>query len=125
MAVGAPFDIEHAAVEDDLSMAAGQPAARCRDQRGAGAAAAGARVDRATAGRQPLRVEKAGNGFDANALLAGLVGHEARDTARAVAAGLGLAAVGIEDAHEYLRGGIARRLDQDQLVAADAGPAVG
>src|SRR5438067_7493743 len=47
MAVGAPFDIEHAAVEDDLSMAAGQPAARCRDQRGAGAAAAGARDARA------------------------------------------------------------------------------
>src|SRR5207248_7596895 len=45
--------------------------------------------------------------------------------AGAVAAGLGLAAIGIEDAHSHSRRGVARRLDQDQLVAANAGTPVG
>ena len=42
-----------------------------------------------------------------------------------VAARLGLAAIGVEDAHEGLRRGLARRLDQDQLIAADPAMAVG
>ena len=36
-----------------------------------------------------------------------------------------LAAVGVEDAHEHLRQRVARSFQQHQLVAADAGVAVG
>ena len=47
------------------------------------------------------------------------------DAARGVAAGAGLAAVGVVDAHEDVGAGVARRLQHDQLVAADAAAAVG
>ena len=52
-------------------------------------------------------------------------GDQPGDAARGVAAGLGLAAVGVADAHEDLRRRVARRLEHDQLVAADAGMPVG
>src|SRR5713226_9993245 len=41
MAVGAPLDLERAAVEHHLGLAPGEAAPRRRDQRGAGAAATG------------------------------------------------------------------------------------
>ena len=47
------------------------------------------------------------------------------DAAGGIAAGLGLAAVGIADAHQDLGRRMARRLEQDQLVAADAGTPIG
>ena len=50
---------------------------------------------------------------------------EPGDAARGIAAGLDLAAVGVADAHEELRAPVVRRLEHDQLVAADAGMAVG
>ena len=43
------------------------------------------------------------------------------DAARGVAAGLGLAAVRVADAHRQLRRRIARRLEDDHLIAADPG----
>jgi hypothetical protein len=57
--------------------------------------------------------------------VAGLLRDELGDASAGVAAGLGLAAIGVENAHEGLRRSMARRLDQDQLVAADAGAPVG
>lgn len=46
---------------------------------------------------------------------------ESGNAARGIAASLGFAAIGIVDAHEEAGGGIARRLQPDQLIAADAG----
>ncbi len=60
------------------------------------------------------------------AVAAGLLGQNAGDTAGGVAACAGLCAVGIADAHECV--GVAaerRRLDDDELVAANAGASVG
>ena len=56
---------------------------------------------------------------------AGFRGEQAGDAACAVAASLGLAAVRVMDAHEHLRPRVARRLEQQHLVAADAGAPVG
>ena len=220
MAVLAPVDVEGPAIEHDTRSAAGQAAARCRDERRAGAGAAGAgdagaafpdaqadpgaiedrcdadigalgkqlvvlepraergqvdclgirhkkcrvrvadicadrlgkrteresgarrihlarqrdlmpggagrpHIDRDIAIRRQLGVEQARRGLDADARLAALLCDEAGDAARPVAAGLRLAAIGVEDAHKDLRRGVARRLDQDQLVTADAGAPVG
>ena len=54
-----------------------------------------------------------------------LVHQHRGDAARGVAAGAGLAAVGIVDAHEDIGVALGRRLEHDQLVAAHAQPAVG
>ena len=51
--------------------------------------------------------------------------HERGDAARAVAALLHLAAVGVEDAVEHGVSGAARRLEHQRLVETDAGMAVG
>jgi hypothetical protein len=71
--------------------------------------------------------DHARGGLDADLALAGepLVEDEASEAARAVAALLDLAAVGIEDAVAEIVRGIARSLDQQDLVAADAAMAVG
>ena len=55
--------------------------------------------------------------------IAGLAALEQGDAAGGVAAGLDLAAVGVADAHPDV--GDVGGLEQDQLVAADAGAAVG
>ena len=54
-----------------------------------------------------------------------LVAHEAHEAARAVAALLDLAAVGVEDAVAEIGAGARGGLDQQDLVAADAEMAVG
>src|SRR5690606_16832151 len=54
-----------------------------------------------------------------------LVPHEAQETARAIAAMLDLAAVGIEDPVAEVDIGPARTLDEQQLVRADAEMAIG
>jgi len=59
----------------------------------------------------------------AGAAAAPLLHHEARDRARAVAAGADLGAVGVVDAHEDV--GALRGLEAQQLVAADAVAAIG
>src|SRR5437762_10921883 len=46
------------------------------------------------------------------------------DAAGGVAASLGLAAVRVVDAHQNLGRGVARRLEQNDLIAADAGPPI-
>src|SRR5271154_3662089 len=58
-------------------------------------------------------------------LLAGLLADQPSDATGGVAARLGLAAIGVEDTHKGLRGGLARRLDQDHLVAAEPVTTVG
>src|SRR5438874_10335521 len=82
-------------------------------------------IDRDISVRRQLGLKEAGRGLDPDVLLAGLVRDEAGDAPRSVAAGLRLAAIGVEDAHKDLRRGVVRRLDQDQLVTADAGAPVG
>ena len=72
-----------------------------------------------------LRFEQAGDGLHRHLVGLALVHHHRGDAARGVAAGAGLAAVGIVDAHEDVGLAIGRRLEHDQLVAADAQPAVG
>jgi hypothetical protein len=64
-----------------------------------------------------------GDSADHEAVAAGLLADQAGDAAGRVAAGAGLAAVGIMDAHEDIRAD-AGRLQADELVAADAKPAV-
>ena len=54
-----------------------------------------------------------------------LVAHIAQEAARAVAAMLDFLAVGVEDAVVEVGAGRARRLDQQNLVAADAEMAIG
>ena len=46
------------------------------------------------------------------------------DAAAGVAASPGLAAIGIADAHQNLGRGVARRLEQNDLIASDAGPPI-
>src|SRR5580693_8680163 len=46
------------------------------------------------------------------------------DTARGISAGLGRAAICIADAHQDLGRRMARRLEQDDLIASDAGPPI-
>ncbi len=69
--------------------------------------------------------EEPGRRLDPHPPIAGLAAHQPADAAGGVAAGLGLAAVRVADAHQELRCGIGGRLQHDQLVAADAGAAVG
>ncbi len=51
--------------------------------------------------------------------------QQSRDTARSVAALLNLRAVRVEDSIEHRRGRVARRLEEQRLIEADAGVAVG
>jgi hypothetical protein len=53
----------------------------------------------------------------------GIAAFEQGHAARGIAAGLDLAAVGVEDAHAKV--GQVRRLEQDELVASNAGTTVG
>ena len=59
-----------------------------------------------------------------NGPLAGLAMEQIGDAARGIAAGLGRAAICIADAHQDLGRGMARRLQQDDLIASDAGPPI-
>src|SRR5207302_1230337 len=91
-------------------------------------APAGARrthIDRHAAVRQQLGRQQPGDGFNGYMSVAGFFRDQPGDAAAGVAAGLGLAAVGVEDAHQQPRRPIARWVDQDHLVAADAGAAIG
>jgi hypothetical protein len=54
-----------------------------------------------------------------------LIADEAREAARAIAALLDLGAVGVEDAVVEIGSGQTRRLDQQDLIAADAETPVG
>ena len=68
----------------------------------------------------------AGDGADDLDAAAGLARQQIDDAAGGVAAGAGLGAVGVADAHEGIGVGVCRRrLDGDELVAADAGAPVG
>ena len=68
----------------------------------------------------------AGDGADDLDAAAGLARQQIDDAAGGVAAGPGLGAVGVADAHEGIGVGAWRwRLDGDELVAADAGAPVG
>jgi len=72
-----------------------------------------------------LRLEQAGDGLHRDVITFALVHHHRGDAARGVAAGAGLAAIGIVDAHEDVGLAVGRALEHDQLVAAHAQPAVG
>ena len=72
-----------------------------------------------------LSVQKAGVGFDNGVVAALFLHQDIGDTARRITAGGDLMAVGIADAHEGIGLGIAGRFDNDKLVTADAGVAVG
>jgi hypothetical protein len=69
----------------------------------------------------------AGGGLDADLVLAGQAPgvRELHEAARAVAALLDLAAVGVDDAVAEVVGGVARLFHHQQLVAADAEMPVG
>ena len=71
----------------------------------------------------PARLQQAGPCFDAGVIPSGLFHDQPGDAAGSVAAGLGLVAVRIPDAHE----GIARdrRLETDELVASHTDVAIG
>ncbi len=56
--------------------------------------------------------------LDADRRLPALGGNERRHAARRIAASRHLAAIGIPDAHEHV--GLTRRLERDELIAADA-----
>ncbi len=73
-----------------------------------------------------VQFDDAALGFHADALFCGqaLVQHEAGEAARTVAALLDLGTVGIEDAVAEIHFRVVRRLDDQQLVEADAGVAV-
>src|SRR5438067_4880354 len=91
-------------------------------------APAGARrphIDRDILVRQHLGFEETGDCLDARPAVAGFLGEQPGDAAGGVAASLGLTAIGIDDAHRYLCRRMARRLDQDQLIAADPDTPVG
>ncbi len=75
--------------------------------------------------RRIFRFEKASNGLDPSVRLAGLATQEVGDAARGVAAGFGLAAIGIADAHQNPSRGMTRRFEEDHLIASDAGAAIG
>ena len=75
--------------------------------------------------RQDLGFEQPGHGLEPHPAGAGLAAQEPGDAAGGVAAGFGLAAIGIADAHQQPRRRMARRFEHDQLVAADAGMPVG
>ena len=94
-----------------------------RQRHVAPAEARGAHIGAPEATRQALHRQVAGDGAHHDAVLAGLVRDKGGDAARGIAAGAGLGAVGVQDAHEDV-GALARRLHDDQLVEADAGVAV-
>ena len=75
--------------------------------------------------RQQFGVEQPGQRLEPHPRAPGFLGDQPGDAAGTVAARLGFAAVGVDDAHERLRRRIARLLDHDQLVAADPLMAVG
>src|SRR6516162_6966645 len=70
-----------------------------------------------------LRLQQPRNRLDPYAWVAGLAKKEIGNAACRIAAGLGLAAIGIADTHQHLRCGMLRRFEQDQLVASDPGAA--
>ena len=65
------------------------------------------------------------HGLDHHMAAAVLLHQQIGDAARGIAAGLDLPAVGIADAHEGIGEPVLRRLDQDQLIAADTLAPVG
>ena len=71
-----------------------------------------------------LRFEQTRRGLDPHPGFPGLAVEQVGDAASSIAAGLGLAAIGIADAHQDLGRGMARRLEQDHLITSDAGPAI-
>lgn len=72
-----------------------------------------------------MRVEQPDDGFDDRVIAAGLFHHQIGNAARRVAAGLDLRTVGVENAHEHVGMGVLGKLDDDELIAADAGAPVG
>ena len=83
-------------------------------------------VDAHAAVGERLGGQVAGGGADDLGAAAGLARQQIGDAAGGVAAGPGLGAVGVADAHEGIGVGVwRRRLDGDELVAADAGAPVG
>ena len=86
-----------------------------------------AHVHRHLAVRLQARHDDAGSGFDANLGFRAqpLVVHEAHEAARAVAALLDLAAVGVEDAVAEIGIGPGGAFHQQDLVATDAEMAIG
>ena len=72
-----------------------------------------------------LGLEDAGQGLDAGRRAGRGAGQDGGDAACGVAAGADLGAVGVVDAHEGIGGGVPGGLDDDHLVAAHAGVAIG
>ena len=70
-----------------------------------------------------LGPERPGDGLDGHALPARLLEQQRSDGARAIAAGLDLAAIGVADFHEHIAAP-GRRAHHHELVAADAGAPV-
>ena len=99
----------HGTGERDLA-----PAATCRPH-----------IDSNAPIRQDLRFEEASDGLDPRVRVAGLAIQEVANAACGVAAGFGLAAVGIADAHQNAGRGMTRRFEKDHLVASDAGAPIG
>ena len=83
-----------------------------------------AHVDRNVAIRCAAAPGHGAEGFDYDFGLAGFVQHEGGNTASGIAAGFHLAAVCVPDAHKAVAP-ISGALNQDKLVAADAGFAIG
>ena len=81
-------------------------------------------IDRDASLRQNLGVEQSGNGLDSHPGIAGLAMQQGGHATRGVAAGFGLAAVGVADAHPHPGRRMTRRLEQDHLVAANTGSPV-
>ena len=87
--------------------------------------AGAAHVDAEAAVGEAFSREVAGDGADDLVGAAVLLEQEVGDAAGGVAAGAGLGAVGVVDAHEQVGVGAGRgRFEGDELVAADAGAAV-
>ena len=72
---------------------------------------------------QPFHRQGAGDRAHHHAVGAAFLGDQGGDATRGVAAGLGLGPVRVVDAHEHVGAG-GRRLEDDELVAADAEMAV-
>jgi hypothetical protein len=70
---------------------------------------------------QRLRLEQTRHSLDPHPAVPGLAVEQVGDAAGSIAAGLGLAAICVADAHQDLGGGMARRLEQDHLITSDAG----
>src|SRR6266404_1728953 len=76
-------------------------------------------------GARLLRIEQAGNRLHRDVVGLAFVHQHRSDAARGVAAGAGLVAVGIVDAHEDVGLALGRGLEHDQLVATHTPPPVG